>query len=610
MSTLLPFLPLMREESVTSYAARVTALHHGGSVRAFLRCFGVLYAPIVAGDPDALAAFAKLTAVPADDIARAALTARGHISCFRGERVQEAMLRHAQTHVCTRCLAEDIATSSLPPTVAVYGRMIWQFSPIRACPHHHVLLEPIGDAGHGDKAHDFARTIAPSLRTLEARAALAQAVKPSAAEDYLVARFSDRPIASPLLDAMPWYAAARTCEAVGIVLLHGPAAGRRTLSETVRREAAHYGFGIVHGGEAQVRSLLDHLHAQRPSRKSGRDGARACYGILYDVVTSRRPDPAYAPLRRIVHEHAIQNIPFGPGDSVVGLPVVRRHVHSITTAAIETGQHPKRLRKILIAEGLVAPDAPRKDSEVLFDAVAAAPSLRRIAKGVRLRGVTAHLRTRYAHTLTLARGGFIKPFVTHAVERQGQRATFAIADLDDFLANLTSRAVVHPNPESPVMDIPQAAKRAYSTMPDVLRMILDGTLSWVGVDPDMPGFHGVLVNADEVLERVRAPDLDGFTAHALKARLGIHQRVIEGLIARGYLRRERRINPVNRCPVFIVRPDTVEAFEREYVSLWELSKRYNTNAYKLKVDLDRRGKRPAISNDKVGATFYLRRLML
>ncbi|MCJ2094385.1 hypothetical protein MKK67_18075 [Methylobacterium sp. J-072] len=247
---------------------------------------------------------------------------------------------------------------------------------------------------------------------------------------------------------------------------------------------------------------------------------------------------------------------------------------------------------------------------MLFDAVVAAPYLLRIGKGIRLRGVTAHLRTRYAHIITLTRAGFIKPFVKHAVARQRQHATYAVADLDDFLASLTARAVVHPNPEPPVMDIPQAAKRAYCTMPNVLRMILDGRLSWVGIDPEVPGFHGVIVNADEVLERVRAPDLDGFTANHLQKRLGIHQRVVKALIACGYLRPETRINPVNKCPTDIVRIDEVEAFERKYISLWNLSKHYNTNAYKLKTDLDRLGKKPAISNDKVGATFYLKSAML
>ena len=610
MSKLLPFLPMMPEESVTSYAARVTALHHGGSVRTFLRCFDIAYKPIVAGDPAALSAFADLTGMPADDLKHAALTVQGHISRFRGEIVQRTMLRHSRSHFCPRCLVADIATSRLPPPAAVYGRTIWQFSPIRSCLHHHVMLEPIREAEHGDKVHDFARTVASSLLNLELRAASMQAVSPSAAEAYLVARFSDTPIPSPLLDAMPWYAAARTCEAVGIVALHGPGAGRRGLSEAIRRGAADHGFGIVHGGEAQVRDFLDDLRGRRTSPRSGRDGARALYGVLHDVLTYERPDPAYAPLRRLVYEHALQNVPVGPGDTLVGLPVTRRHVHSITTASIETRQHPKRLRKILIAEGIIPADAPCKDSETLFDAILAAPYLRQIAKGVRLRGVTAHLRTRYAHTLTLTRAGFIKPFVTHAVERQGQRATYAVADLNDFLSCLARRAVVHPNPKLPVMDIPKAAKRAYCTMPDVLHMILDGTLGWVGLDPEVPGFHGIIVDADEVLERVRGPDLDGLTANDLRKRLGIHQRAVTGLIANGYLAREKWINPVSRCPVFIVRSKTVDTFEREYVSLSELARHYKTNAYKLKIDLDRRGKRPAISNDRVGATFYLRRMMM
>ncbi|MCJ2094386.1 TniQ family protein [Methylobacterium sp. J-072] len=322
MSTLLPFLPLMPEESVTSYAARVTALHHGGSARAFLRCLGVAYAPIVAGDPDALAAFADLTAVPADDIARAALTARGHIHCFRGELVQQKMLRCAQTHICPRCLAADIATSTLPTTAAVYGRMIWQFRPIRACPHHHVLLEPIGEAGHGDNAHDFARTIASTLSTIDDRATSAQPVERSAAEAYLVARFSNTPTPSPLLDAMPWYAAARTCEAVGIVALHVANVERRALSEVARREAANHGFHIVHGGEASVRSFLDDLRGRQKTWKPEYHGSRTPYGSLQVFLTFPRPDPGYAPLRRIVHEHALQHIPFGPGDRVVGFPSI------------------------------------------------------------------------------------------------------------------------------------------------------------------------------------------------------------------------------------------------------------------------------------------------
>ncbi len=72
----------------------------------------------------------------------------------------------------------------------------------------------------------------------------------------------------------------------------------------------------------------------------------------------------------------------------------------------------------------------------------------------------------------------------------------------------------------------------------------------------------------------------------------------------------KRLNPVNRHPDWIVMPETVDAFERTYVTLWELSRRWETNAFKLKKQLDRRGIVPAMRNDQVGATFYLRSTLL
>lgn len=224
--------------------------------------------------------------------------------------------------------------------------------------------------------------------------------------------------------------------------------------------------------------------------------------------------------------------------------------------------------------------------------------------------MTEHLQTRYAHTLTIVRHGFIKPIVEAAAGGETARATYAAADLEDFIASLVENAIVCPQTERPIMDIPRAAKRAYCTTPDVLRMILRRELAWVGLDPDVSGFHAILVNADEVLDRVRGSDHEGYTTQTLRIRLGVHQRVVEGLIAGGHLPRVATINPVNRCPNLIVPPDAVDTFQRAYVSLSELARRWEVNAFKLKKDLDRRGIRPALRNDQVGATFYQRSALL
>lgn len=609
MARLFPFMPMMSDESVPSFCARLSALHRVSSVRTFFRYLGLRFSKIVAGDPSALDQLAELTAVPVGDLARQSIRREGRTYSYRGQIALQPMMRRSCVYVCPRCLVEDVAQARYPPIATCYGRVAWQFAPLRACGRHNVLLEQFGRPLHGSNAHDFARTIGPSLYTLERCADEAVTVPPSAAEAYLKARLDGSPIPSPLLDKMPWYAAARTCEAVGAVALFRASVTLAGLDDTDRRRAAQAGFEIMDAGRRSVENLLDDLRFGLRSLGTGREGAPAVYGLLNEILTRPTPDPAYAPLREIVFRHAMRTIPYGPGAVVVGLPVKRRQTHSLVTAAAAAQQHQTRLRKLLVTEGIIAADAQRRDADVLFDARLAAPFLRRIAKGMSLHGVTDHLETRYAHTLSLARRGFIKPIVPSAGETD-IRPRYTAIDLDEFIASLIEEAVVHPQPERPIMDIPRAAKRAYCTTPDVLRMILTRQLRWVGLDPDVSGFHAILVNADEVLDHVRGPAHDGYTMQTLRVRLGVHQRVVEALIAKNHLPQVDRINPVNRCPNRIVLPETVEAFERRYVSLSELAQHWRTNAFRLKKDLDRRGIEPALRNDQVGATFYSRRQLL
>ncbi len=174
---------------------------------------------IVAGDPTALDQLADLTAVPVDELTWRNLRREGGIYSYHGEIAPQPMMRRSRMYVCPRCVIEDVAASHFPPIAACYGRTAWQFEPIRACDRHGILLHQIGRPLHRSIAHDFARTIWPLLHTLERFADEAAAVPPSAAEAYLKARLDGSARPSPLLDQMPWYAAARTCEAVGAVAL-------------------------------------------------------------------------------------------------------------------------------------------------------------------------------------------------------------------------------------------------------------------------------------------------------------------------------------------------------------------------------------------------------
>jgi hypothetical protein len=105
---------------------------------------------------------------------------------------------------------------------------------------------------------------------------------------------------------------------------------------------------------------------------------------------------------------------------------------------------------------------------------------------------------------------------------------------------------------------------------------------------------------------VRGADHGGFTGKALQGRLQTTDRVIRKLIAGGHLRTKTVINPINRCPTVIVTAEEVERFEREFLSLFVLTKQQGKHFRPVKKELGAAGVKPAMDPDEVGATFYPR----
>jgi hypothetical protein len=66
------------------------------------------------------------------------------------------------------------------------------------------------------------------------------------------------------------------------------------------------------------------------------------------------------------------------------------------------------------------------------------------------------------------------------------------------------------------------------------------------------------------------------------------------------------VNPVNRCPTFIVRAEEVERFARKYISLFALARQRRRHFRAVKKDLEDAGVEPVFNPRKIGATFYRR----
>jgi hypothetical protein len=597
-----PFLPFGNGESATSYVSRLARFHGIVSALSFCTDMGLVFQKFADGEHGALSALAGLSGAPIAALLRGSLRRGDDGWRLNGERLTKPSLRRDRLHVCPKCLAADIGGQARPD-VAVYGRAIWLVAHIRACPVHGVPLIEVANT-LGARTHDFAAIVGP-VAVVIADADAGDILPASAMEDYLVGRLSGAPRENPWLDALDFFAAAKTCEMVGAVALHGRTPNLKLLTEAQWREAGAAGFAIASGGEVSIRDFLRDLQATYAYTRSATEGPQAQFGRLYQWLAFGARDAAFDPVRDLMRRHILETMPVGPGDEIFGRQVERRVLHSVRSASLEFGVHPKRLRKLLAAKGLVADDhVTQPDDRVLFDIESASVVLQ-AAAGMSLKEVETYLNAGRVQAKLLVGGGFIRPVVAAGAPGIGENA-FAKADLDAFLASLFADAVPVAAPDGAACDIPKAAKKANCSAAEIVRLILDRRLAWVGRLVGVAGYMSVLVDFEEIRRHVRGPALAGLTAQMVQQALRTTHKVVKALIGAGFLPRTRFVNPSNRCPVDLVSRADFEAFRAEYATLFELAEARGVHHLVLKAALAAKGVRPVVEMVGCGATFYMR----
>jgi hypothetical protein len=600
-----PTLPPGPGESPQSFVSRLAALNWIPSMRTFCTDLGLRFQPIINGDEEGLENLAYLSGAPLETLVHNALRRDGHHFHLREERISRGSMRRDRLYVCPRCLAQDVTGSELEPHVAAYGRTIWLIEHIRTCPTHGVPLIEASPAGKGNVSHDFALRVGPRVEALIETGSSAPARGLSALERYLIERL-DRPLDRAFWpDTLEFSVAARTCEIIGSVVTRGREPKAAKMTDDDWWTAGEAGFRIAAGGEDAIRALLDELQRTFPDRKHN-TGPQAEYGAIYKRLQFEIRDPAYDPVRDIVRRHIIARHPVGPGDLIMGQPVEKRLVHSIYSASPEIGIHPKKLRKLLLARGFMAQDeSDTPADQVMFDAgIADLIADSGAVDGLPQRDIAEYLNADRVHAKLLTDSGIIPPVAGTGAE--GVNALYAKSELDRFLKRLLADAVPVPAPPEGACPIPKAAKHANCSAMEIVRLILERKLAWVGRQAGEPGYLSVLVNYAEIRRLVRGPTLDGLTAEQIIKTMRTTYKVVNALIAAGHLPTRTVINPLNRCPVDIVSREDFSAFQARYATLFELAREAGIHHLALKARLVAQGIEPAFHKEVIGATFYRR----
>ena len=156
-----------------------------------------------------------------------------------------------------------------------------------------------------------------------------------------------------------------------------------------------------------------------------------------------------------------------------------------------------------------------------------------------------------------------------------------------MLERVLGRAQIVEELSGKQMDFGVACNKAKVTIEEVMPLILDGTVKWLGRRKGVSGMAALLVDLEELLDLFEGPPLTGYTQHDLKRMLRVNDPTISFLVKNGFIEAQDTRHPRSRRPMKVVTSETYEAFLERFVSLGILANQMGTQAKHVSSKLER-----------------------
>lgn len=593
--------PFMPGETATGLCARLSIRNACRNARDFCRLLGLRFQKIVDGDPEALTDLADLSGVdPETMVAGAIRKLDSSRFCWNGQILMKPMLRRAMVRICPQCLRADLEQRPDLGPVAAWQRAEWLLSTFRRCPIHGTALIAIAKQEYCGHVHDFHLAVLSRLDNLLRWESISMTLQPSRFENYVRERLQGLTEASSnWLNRLPFYAAIKLCEAVGIAEHCGPKTRWESVSEPDMHAACDKGYAVLHTGPKSIEAWVDKM-AEPFWATSRATGPNALFGELYSWLAYKESDTAYAPFKEIVRERLLDLLPFEPGEEVMGRPVKVRRMWSVHAAVKATGRHRKHLRKLLAQDGLIPDETGhRSDNRIVFPADAAAKEfLTKMTGAMLLHQVGKYIGAPRMQMQGLVQNGFLLPFREKRL-RNIHRRVFAKSDADEFLARLLADAMI--GDLRGFSNIPTAVKKSATSAAFVVQLLLDRKLKKIRRDPAAHGFLSVMVDPEEVKQH----SADDHATKPLSARQASKlthwsYRIFKLLVSHGHLNG----SVAGRCT--IIDRQSLATFTSTFIPLHDIAAENGLHFLAVKKSLDENGVFPEFDPKVVKATFYRR----
>jgi len=602
MTRLATTIPFHDDETLASFCSRTAAAHGIQTAKSFCLHMGFRFQSIIDGDEEAITELADLTGHDAAFLRSRSLRKDDGRIWLGNEELSKFEFIRTRVRYCPHCLEEDRSERPGPVEARGYGRVTWTLTSVRTCQRHGVFLTEGAVRARTAIMNDFVAMVreagSSNPGSFPGRA------PGSRYEEYLRNRVCDRNRTDIWLDSLPLQVALRLPEVIGGMIHHGRDFKFEALDIGQAVEAAESGFEVLAAGEQSFVEFLKSHHEQ--ALAAGGDlGGSKLYGRLYELLAHATHDPNYDAIRKIMKDTAINHTPLGPGAKMFG-PIERRRWHSVNSAMVASGLHFVRLKKLLLAKGLIAKaDFDRSPNSIMVDAEVMEAFIARIITATGA-GETASLLNIPRHEFdAILSSGYLEPFIPWTPETQ-TLPVFDRETVEDFVSTCLGKATIPFDGSGSMLRIPKIAKRSMCTLETVYRLLLQGALERVTVDPGARGLASLRLDLREVRKKIKLSDHGGISSRAASRSIGVSDLVLMALIRTGHIKAGEVTGRAPSRLRTVIAPEEIQAFKKRYISLYWLANHSGVQIMKLKTRLREAGVAQAITNAEVGSTFYFR----
>lgn len=189
----------------------------------------------------------------------------------------------------------------------------------------------------------------------------------------------------------------------------------------------------------------------------------------------------------------------------------------------------------------------------------------------------------------------------------GAQPRYSLIALKEFRRQLLRQAVPIRHLNQSQTDIQTAARKAVCSTGEIVTLIIEGKLGFVGFTSDQRSYRNLVVDVPEVMSTLKTDIVEGLTKQELKSLLGVNDCVIKWLCDSGYLPLRKSRSPTSRKPQSVVRQEDLDSFNMHYVTLRNLARQSKFNSQRLKSVLNQALVEPLDRSNENGRNIYRRR---